>query len=84
MNIFIPLTLGLLIGYAGRKHSLKVKRPLDILTSISLLALIFFMGVEAGKVEISASWLFGASVIFASLTIAGSLVFALILRRLIK
>ncbi len=83
MNIFIPLIIGLLIGYAGRNHSPRVKRPLDILISISLLALIFFMGVEAGKVEISASWLFGASVIFALLTIAGSLGFALILRRLV-
>ncbi len=84
MNIFIPLLIGLLVGYIGKGYLSKSRRWLDILISLSLLALIFFMGVEAGKVKISASWLFGASVLFAILAILGSLTFATILRRLIK
>ncbi len=83
MNIFIPLILGLLIGHLGRRHSPRVKKALDMLISISLLGLIFLMGVEAGKVEISASWLFGASIIFALATITGSLSLAIMLRRMV-
>jgi len=76
MNIFIPLLVGLLIGYVLRRNGRKV--DVDLPMSAALLLLIFFMGVEAGKVEIDALWLLGSSVIFAALTIIGSVVIALI------
>ncbi len=77
MNIFIPLIFGLLIGYLLRTRE---KTPnLELPMSTALLLLIFFMGVEAGKVRISASWLLLSSILFALLTIAGSLGFAVIL-----
>lgn len=76
MNIFIPLLAGLIIGYIFRRNGRKVN--VDLPLSAALLLLIFFMGVEAGKVEIDALWLLGSSVIFAALTIIGSVVIALI------
>ncbi|WP_457751512.1 hypothetical protein [Thermococcus sp.] len=77
MNIFIPLLLGLIIGYLLRikDKEVNVDKPM----SAALLLLIFFMGVEAGKVKISAGWLLISSVVFATLTIAGSLGFAVLL-----
>ncbi|NJE42555.1 hypothetical protein [Thermococcus sp. GR6] len=77
MNIFIPLLFGIFLGYVLRKKSRKVN--VDLPMSVALLLLIFFMGVEAGKVEIDAFWLLGSSVAFAALTIAGSVGIALLL-----
>jgi len=77
MNIFIPLLLGLIIGYLLRMKNREVN--VDKPMSVALLLLIFFMGVEAGKVEISAGWLLLSSVVFAALTIVGSLGFAVLL-----
>jgi len=76
MNIFIPLLVGILIGYILRRKGRKVNADLPM--SAALLLLIFFMGVEAGKVEIDALWLLVSSVIFAAMTILGSLGIALI------
>jgi len=76
MNIFIPLLLGVLIGRILRQ---KLRMDLDRPLSATLLLLIFFMGVEAGKVEIDALSLLMVSVTFAALTILGSLAFSLLL-----
>ncbi len=77
MNIFIPLLAGLLIGYLLRKKGRRVK--VDLPMSAALLFLIFFMGVEAGKVRINAFWLLVSSIVFAALTIAGSVGIALLM-----
>ncbi|NJE30706.1 hypothetical protein E3E38_06550 [Thermococcus sp. 18S1] len=76
MNIFIPLIAGILMGYILRRKGRKVN--VDAAVSATLLLLIFFMGVEAGKVKIDALWLLSSSVVFAALTIIGSLGIALI------
>lgn len=76
MNIFIPLIAGIITGYILRG---KLKYNLDKHMSATLLFLIFFMGVEAGRVEIKAISLFVTSIIFAFFTILGSLLFSLLL-----
>ena len=76
MNIFVPLIAGVLIGYLLRRKGRKVDADLPM--SAALLLLIFFMGVEAGKVRIDALWLLSSSIVFAALTIIGSLGIALI------
>jgi len=77
MNIFIPLIAGVLVGYVLRRKERRVN--VDAPMSIALLLLIFFMGVEAGKVKIDALWLLSSSIVFAALTIAGSVGIALLL-----
>jgi len=77
MNVFIPLIIGLFAGYLLQRKGRRIS--LELPMSIALLLLIFFMGVEAGKVEINAWWLLVSSVVFAALTIAGSLGFAVLL-----
>jgi uncharacterized membrane protein YbjE (DUF340 family) len=76
MNIFIPLIAGVLIGYVLRRKERRMN--VDAPMSIALLLLIFFMGVEAGKVKIDALWLLSSSIVFAALTIAGSVGIALL------
>ncbi|ASI98177.1 hypothetical protein [Thermococcus celer] len=76
MNIFVPLIAGILIGYALRRGGRRVN--LDVPMSAALLLLIFFMGVKAGEVKVDALWLLVSSVLFAILTIAGSIGMALI------
>lgn len=76
MNIFIPLLLGLLTGRLFRD---RLKGSIDTPMSITLILLIFFMGVEAGKTDINALRVLLLSVLFALLTIAGSLGFALMI-----
>lgn len=76
MNIFIPLLLGVLVGYLFKQ---KLRMDLDKPLSATLLLLIFFMGVEAGRVEIDALRLLIVSITFAALTIMGSLAFSLLL-----
>ncbi|HHI00820.1 MAG: LysO family transporter [Thermococcus sp.] len=75
MNIFIPLLLGIVVGYLLRN---RIRASMDKPMSAALLFLIFFMGVEAGRVEIDALKLFVSSLIFASFTILGSLFVALL------
>ncbi|ASJ11980.1 hypothetical protein [Thermococcus thioreducens] len=76
MNIFIPLIAGVIIGYVLRRKERRVN--VDLPMSAALLLLIFFMGVETGKVRIDALWLLSSSIVFAALTIAGSVGIALI------
>ncbi|NJE25223.1 DUF340 domain-containing protein [Thermococcus sp. MV5] len=75
MNIFIPLVVGVLVGYLFRN---KLRFSMDKPMSVALLLLIFFMGVEAGRVEIDAFKLLIYSLVFASFTILGSLFVALV------
>ncbi|MDK2983255.1 MAG: hypothetical protein PWP49_1256 [Thermococcaceae archaeon] len=75
MNIFIPLILGIFVGYLLRD---RIKFSMDRPMSVALLLLIFFMGVEAGRVEIDALQLLISSLVFASFTILGSLLIALL------
>jgi uncharacterized membrane protein YbjE (DUF340 family) len=77
MNIFIPLMLGVLIGYMLRTKGRKVE--VGVPMSAALLLMIFFMGVNAGEVSINAGWLLGSSILFAVLTIIGSLGMAVLL-----
>jgi uncharacterized membrane protein YbjE (DUF340 family) len=77
MNIFIPLVAGVLLGYVLRKKG--KKSNVDLPMSAALLLLIFFMGVEAGKVKIDAGWLLLSSITFAALTIIGSVGMALLM-----
>ncbi|USS40614.1 LysO family transporter [Thermococcus aggregans] len=75
MNIFIPLLLGIVVGYLLRN---RIRASMDKPMSAALLFLIFFMGVEAGRVEIDALRLFASSIVFALFTILGSLFVALL------
>jgi len=75
MNIFIPLLAGILTGYLLKN---KVKISMDKPMAVALLLLIFFMGIEAGRVEINAFKLLLYSIVFASFTILGSLFVALL------
>ena len=76
MNIFIPLLAGVLVGYTVRRggRRLDPDRPM----ALTLLLLIFLMGVDVGKININASWMLVSSVVFATLTMAGSVAMALI------
>ena len=78
MNIFIVLTAGLLLGYVLKR--LNMRPNLEVPISVALLAMIFFLGVKTGEVQVSGLWLLGVSAIFAVLTIAGSLLLAEVVR----
>jgi len=77
MNIFIPLIVGVLIGYILRIKNRKIN--LEVPISAALLLLIFFMGIKTRNVKISAGWLLGSSIVFAVLTITGSIGIALLM-----
>ena len=77
MNIFIPLLAGVLVGYILRARGRKAN--LDVPMSVALLLMIFFLGVKSGEVEINAGWLLSSSLVFAVLTIAGSIGMALLM-----
>jgi len=74
MMIFLFLALGLLLGLIVRKtnRTLNLERP----TGMALLAMVFLLGVKTGQVDVNAPWLLGASLVFAALTMAGSLLLA--------
>ena len=74
MNIFIALIAGLLLGYVLKR--LNKKPNLEVPISVALLAMIFFLGVKTGEVQVNGLWLLGVSVVFAVLTIAGSILLA--------
>ncbi len=76
MKIFIALLVGILIGrLIERGRKLEMERPMNVI----LLLMVFFMGVETGKVEVNAIWLVVSSLVFAVFTMAGSLGAALLL-----
>ena len=75
MNIFIPLLLGVFLGYILRSRE---KRPeLENPISLALLLMIFFLGVKTGEVNVNGIWLLGTSILFALFTAGGSLLLAL-------
>lgn len=75
MNIFVFLLLGLGIGYMLRRKGKRVS--LEVPTNAALLLMIFFLGVKTGEVKVDALWLLGSSLLFAVLTVLGSMVVAL-------
>ncbi|WP_297461348.1 hypothetical protein [Thermococcus sp.] len=76
MKIFIALLVGILIGrLIERGRKLEMERPMNVI----LLLMVFFMGVETGKVEVNAIWLVVSSLVFAVFNMAGSLGAALLL-----
>ncbi|WP_297070364.1 hypothetical protein [Thermococcus sp.] len=79
MNIFIPLILGALAGYLLRRQGKRTN--LNTPMNAVLLLLIFLMGINAGRVQISAIWLLLSSVVFAAFTIAGSVGMAILVGR---
>ncbi|AJC72087.1 membrane protein [Thermococcus guaymasensis DSM 11113] len=71
MQIFIPLLLGIILGYVLRRLG---KRPnLSGITSAVLLIMIFLLGTKTGEVQVDSFWLLSVSLVFAILTSAGSL-----------
>ncbi len=71
MQIFIPLLAGIVAGYLLRRLG---KRPnLSPVTNAVLLIMIFLLGVKTGEVKVEGLWLLSVSLVFAILTIAGSL-----------
>jgi len=77
MNIFMPLLAGIAVGRLLRARGKRT--DLTIPMSAALLLMIFFMGVKTGKVSINAAWLLSASIVFAVLTVLGSLGMALLI-----
>ena len=75
MNVFVPLIIGVLLGYLLRRSERKLN--LEVPVSVALLAMIFFLGIKTSEVQVNGLWLLGVSSVFAVLTIAGSLLFAL-------
>jgi len=75
MNVFIPLVIGVLLGYILRRGEMKLN--VEIPVSVAMLAMIFFLGVKTGEVQVNGLWLLGISTLFAVATIAGSLLLAL-------
>lgn len=74
MNILIPLLLGIIIGYILRERRKKIDT--ELLMSVSVLVLIFLMGVRTGNVKIDATKVLLYSIAIMISTIAGSLIFA--------
>ncbi|ABR54234.1 conserved hypothetical protein [Methanococcus vannielii SB] len=77
MNIIYILIIGLVIGYILKKKIEKI--DLSKPTNLALLLLIFFMGIEAGKVELNAFSTFLVSIEFAIIVIITSLLTAVFL-----
>jgi len=79
VNILIPLLLGIIIGYILRERRKKIDT--ELLMSVSVLVLIFLMGVRTGNVKIDATKVLLYSIAIMISTIAGSLIFAKIFWR---
>ncbi len=80
MNIFIPLLGGLVVGYLLRKRADKIKKYIDALISISVIALIFFMGIKTGELSIAATYLVFVSLILALLAVGITVFLSLLLK----
>ncbi|AEH23720.1 LysO family transporter [Pyrococcus yayanosii] len=78
MNILAPLAVGILLGYLLRG---RISLDTEKLMGISIILLVFLMGVEAGNVEVNALNIAGMAAAFALATTAGSLLMAALLRR---
>ncbi|NPA47826.1 MAG: LysO family transporter [Thermococci archaeon] len=80
MNVMVFLIAGVAVGYCLRKRR---RLSLDGPISLALVLMIFLLGVKTGEVRISGAWLLGTSVLFAVITTAGSLLMAVVVRRLL-
>ncbi|ASJ03221.1 hypothetical protein A3L09_08120 [Thermococcus profundus] len=82
MNVLIPLIVGLGLGYLLQKVHL-IGRPgrkaLELSISISVLLLVFLMGVNFAETGIDVGDVTIVSTVFAILTSAGSLILAILL-----
>ncbi len=85
MNIFIPLILGFALGYFIRKKTVnkkeEIRRKIEVLVSITMAVLIFFMGMKIARVRIDASFVLLSSLILSFLAIIMPLLLAIPLRR---
>jgi len=77
MNIIYILIVGLIIGYLFKSKFEKI--DLSKPTNLALLFLIFFMGVEAGKVDLNALSTFVISMEFSIIVMVTSLLTAVFL-----
>ena len=80
MNVMVFLIAGVAVGYCLReRRRLSLNGPI----SLALVLMIFLLGVKTGEVRISGTWLLETSVLFAVITMAGSLLMAAVVRRLL-
>ncbi|WP_459202609.1 hypothetical protein [Methanococcus sp. CF] len=77
MNIIYILIAGLIVGYLFKSKFEKI--DLSKPTNLALLLLIFFMGVEAGKVDLDAFSTFVVSMEFSVIVMVVSLITAVFL-----
>uniref|UniRef100_A9AAU8 DUF340 domain-containing protein n=1 Tax=Methanococcus maripaludis (strain C6 / ATCC BAA-1332) TaxID=444158 RepID=A9AAU8_METM6 len=77
MNIIYILIVGLIIGYLfkSKLEKIDLSKPINL----ALLLLIFFMGVEAGKVDLNAVSTFVVSMEFSIIVMVTSLLTAVFL-----
>jgi uncharacterized membrane protein YbjE (DUF340 family) len=75
MNVFTPLLFGVVLGYLFRKAGRKP--DISRATEVAIIIMIFLLGVKTGEVRVSGVWLLASSLLFAVLTMAGSLFLAL-------
>ncbi len=83
MNVFIPLILGLLTGYILRKRE-TLRKYIEYMITISLLLLIFFLGMRTGSTKIDTLYLLLVSLLFAVLATGMSVLFASLMERVVK
>ncbi|NJF24381.1 hypothetical protein [Thermococcus sp. Bubb.Bath] len=84
MNVLIPLIVGLGLGYLLQKVHLTSnigRKALEVVISLSVLLLIFLMGVNFAETGINVGNATLVSVVLAVLTSLGSLILAIILWR---
>ncbi|MBA2862015.1 hypothetical protein [Methanococcus maripaludis] len=77
MNIIYILIVGLIIGYLFKSKFEKIDLSKPI--NLALLLLIFFMGVESGKVDLNAFSTFVVSMEFSIIVMVTSLLTAVFL-----
>jgi hypothetical protein len=84
MNVLIPLIVGLGLGYLLQKAHLTgntSRKALEVAISLSVLLLVFLMGVNFAETRIDVGNATLVSVVLAILTSTGSLILAILLWR---
>jgi hypothetical protein len=84
MNVITPLIAGLGLGYLLQKAHLTggtVRKTLEVAISLSVLLLVFLMGVNFAETRIDVGNATLVSVVLAILTSTGSLILAILLWR---